>query len=216
MGNRAVAVIISASEMLANGEINPNQIGVYLHWNGGRDSVEAFLEYCRLRGFRPPNEDSYGWARFCQVVGNFFGGDGLSLGVGRAYELDCRGDNGVYVQFDWKIVGRLNFKGEEQNAYELQDMLLSIDEAQPYEQQIREYLLAEEVDVSDVRIGDQIIMFGLNGELEEHTVVGIGQDGVVNGHDIKGVPFVDRYDHDGDYNWNINNYLLYRWRRVCK
>ena len=21
---------------------------IYLHWNGGRDSVEAFLEYCRL------------------------------------------------------------------------------------------------------------------------------------------------------------------------
>lgn len=23
----------------------------------------------------------------------------------------------------------------------------------------------------------------------------------------KGVPFVNRYDHDGDYEWNGNNYL---------
>ena len=37
MGNRAVITTRS------------KDIGVYLHWNGGRDSVEAFLKYCELK-----------------------------------------------------------------------------------------------------------------------------------------------------------------------
>ena len=36
MGNRAV--------IFEQGKTK----GVYQHWNGGRDSVEAFLQYCRL------------------------------------------------------------------------------------------------------------------------------------------------------------------------
>ena len=60
MGNRAIV------------KPEGKDIGVYLHWNGGIDSVTAFLKYCELkehRGF----DDSYGMARFCQVVGNLFG-----------------------------------------------------------------------------------------------------------------------------------------------
>ena len=55
MGNRAI--------------IKPEgkNIGVYLHWNGGIDSVTAFLKYCELRGFRA-FDDAYGMARFCQIV----------------------------------------------------------------------------------------------------------------------------------------------------
>ena len=34
--------------------------------------VEPLLRYCELQGYRPPNEDDYGWARLAQVVGNFF------------------------------------------------------------------------------------------------------------------------------------------------
>lgn len=61
MGNRAV---ITTEE---NFEKNSG-LGVYLHWNGGRDSVQGFLEYCRLRSFRRPESDDYGWARLCQVA----------------------------------------------------------------------------------------------------------------------------------------------------
>ena len=46
MGNRAV---ITTKENFEN-----NGIGIYLHWNGGRDSVEGFLEYCRRKGYRSP------------------------------------------------------------------------------------------------------------------------------------------------------------------
>lgn len=86
MGNRAI--ILSKNDMLADGKINPNQIGVYLHWNGDRDSVSAFLKYCKLKCYRSPSTDCYGWACLCNVISNFFG-DGTSLGIDIASRLDC-------------------------------------------------------------------------------------------------------------------------------
>lgn len=79
MGNRAV--ITTRKDL--------KDIGVYLHWNGGRDSVEGFLTYCKIKGFRPPEHDNYGWAYLCMTIGNFFGGEGFSLGIDVASKLDC-------------------------------------------------------------------------------------------------------------------------------
>lgn len=126
MGNRAV---ITASKSISIA--NSNDIGIYLHWNGGRDSVEAFLEYCRRRGFRSPDYDNYGWARLCQVIGNFFGGD-TSIGIDKCCNLDCDNyDNGVYVIEGWKIIDRKYFNGSEQKEYDLEEMIREIDECQP-------------------------------------------------------------------------------------
>jgi hypothetical protein len=120
MGNRAVITF-------------DKKVGIYLHWNGGLDSVGAFLKYCELRGFR---FDDYGLARLVQIISNFFGGD-LSIGVGPYNELDTdNGDNGVYVVKDWKIVERLFYEGEEQNEYELPIMLKSIDMCQREDDQL--------------------------------------------------------------------------------
>lgn len=116
------------------------KIGVYLHWNGGRDSVEAFLKYCELQKFRPPEQDDYGWARFCQIASNFFGAGGLCIGINR-YEDLCGGlDNGVYIIENWKIVDReYPYEGFiEQNEYDLVEMLAEIDEAQPERMQLCE------------------------------------------------------------------------------
>ncbi len=44
------------------------EIGLYLHWNGGCDTVEPLLRYCELQGYRPPSENDYGWARMCQAL----------------------------------------------------------------------------------------------------------------------------------------------------
>ena len=97
MGNRAV--ITTRKDL--------KDIGVYLHWNGGRDSVEGFLTYCKIKGYRPPEYDNYGWAYLCTTIGNFFGQSGLSLGVDVANKLDCDNwDNGTYIIKDWKIVDR--------------------------------------------------------------------------------------------------------------
>ena len=126
MGNRAV---ITTS-------YTPTSIGVYLHWNGGRDSVEAFLLYCQLKGYRPPEMDNYGWARLCQVVGNFFGGE-LSIGIDVCGHLDCDNkDNGVYIIKDWKIIGRRFAPEEEQQVYDLLEMLRDINKAQPPKEQL--------------------------------------------------------------------------------
>lgn len=66
MGNRAV--ITTREDWKCGG------VGIYLHWNGGRDSVNAFLKYCELKGYRPPEKDCYGWASLAKVISNFFGG----------------------------------------------------------------------------------------------------------------------------------------------
>lgn len=131
MGNRAV---ITTKQGWNSKE---NNLGVYIHWNGGRDSVEAFLKYCELRGFRKPEEDNYGWARLCQVISNFFGSDGLSVGIDIVSRLDCDNyDNGVYVIENWKIVGRYFNPSVEQNEYDLLEMLQAIDESQPKDQKM--------------------------------------------------------------------------------
>lgn len=91
MGNRAV---ITASTSHTKG------IGIYLHWNGGIESVQAFLDVAKARGFRDPTYDeSYGMARLCGLIHEFFGVDqDTSLGIGTLEQLDCDNyDNGVFV-----------------------------------------------------------------------------------------------------------------------
>ena len=132
MGNRAVITTKNAGRNIAISD----EIGVYLHWNGGRDSVEAFLTYCKLKGYQPPESDCYGWARLCQVIGNFFGGE-LSIGIDACKKLDCKNDdNGVYIIENWEIVGRQYNNHPEQCNHDLFQMLTKIDEAQPEKEQI--------------------------------------------------------------------------------
>lgn len=127
MGNRAV---ITTEYNFKN-----NGVGVYLHWNGGRDSVEAFLNYCKMKGYRAPEDDCYGWARLCQVVGNFFGG-GLSVGIDTVDRLDCNNyDNGVYIIENWEIVDRKYHTGSEQSGYDLKEMMIGIDKCMPESEQ---------------------------------------------------------------------------------
>jgi len=99
MGNRAVITLAP---------YKPENPGIYVHWNGGRASVEGFLKACRELKFRGPGADpSYAMARLTQAVCLFFP-DGLSVGVGACSGLDCdNGDNGLYeIGDDWQIVGR--------------------------------------------------------------------------------------------------------------
>lgn len=174
---------------------------VYLHWNGGRDSVRAFLKYCDLRGFRGFS-DSYGKARFCQIVGNFFGG-GLSIGVGQKLDAD-NGDNGQYIVKGWKIVGREFFDGIEQNEYELRRMLHSINIKQPECERLPDCVINNRpILIGKVKIGD--VLYVRNYEnFEKFTVMGFGADEIVNGTNVLGLPFVNRY---GQNRHNINNYI---------
>lgn len=210
MGNRAV---ITTRE---------RKIGVYLHWNGGRDTVGPLLKYCELQGYRPPSEDGYGWARMCQVMGNFFGGS-LSLGIGE-YTTDKRmdpGDNGIYVIDGWRIVDRIHTCGgsEEQLEYDFDEMLRAFDEAMPEGLRLGEFLDSVEVPASEVKLGDEVWLRTVGEKWEAFPVVGFGQPGsgriAVDVDTPDGrrkitypdLPFVALYDHDGDFSWNSNNYV---------
>lgn len=198
MGNRAVITTTK------------RDLGVYVHWNGGRDSVEAFLRYCELQRFRPPETDDYGWARLCQVIANVMGPGGLSVGIFPYADDDSAlsygSDNGVYVTEGWRIVDRVypwdDF--EEQSSYDLGDMLRLIDNSQPEEMRLGEFLDSEEVPVGEVMVGDMVWLHDFERWVLR-PVVGIG-DGFVNGRDMTGVPYTDMYRGYIPAKDNCNNY----------
>lgn len=102
MGNRAVITT------------KAQKVGIYIHWNGGPESVLAFIQIAKNRGYRPPVMDgSYALARLTGIIHEFMGGgtaedDGLSLGIGLVSDLDCNnGDQGMYILGDdWTIAQR--------------------------------------------------------------------------------------------------------------
>lgn len=155
MGNRAVITSVK------------KDLGVYVHWNGGPDSIGAFLDYCSLRGFRPPESDTYGYARLCQVLGNYFGADGLSVGID-IYTTDEQmdpGDNGIYVIEGWAIVERIGGYDYGSDGYDHDEMLRDIDKSQPEDQQLGAYLDADVVPVSDLSVGDRVYMRNTRGNM---------------------------------------------------
>lgn len=192
MGNRAV---ITTKAM---------DIGVYLHWNGGRDSVEAFLRYCKEKGYRPPETDCYGWARLCQVIGNFFGGSN-SIGIDKVERLNCNnGDNGMYIIENWEIVGRKCFDGREQNEYRLLDMLLAIDECQPLSEQLgKVWLTAKDYTPGELSIGDTVLIFeGIEGCVLGFPIVGNVTEG------DKSYWLINRWNDENPAR-NKNNWVCY-------
>lgn len=145
MGNRAVITTYIEGETLEDFEAGKNnRIGIYLHWNGGKDSIEGFLKYCKIKNFRTPETDNYGWARLIQIITNTINQDGLSVGIDTIDHLDCdNGDNGVYLIKNWEIVDRYYFEGEEQYTYDLANYLEAIDESQP--NPVTKYKLFKEI-----------------------------------------------------------------------
>jgi len=119
MGNRAV---ISFKCEGVPKEYSPS---IYLHWNGGRDSIEGFLKAHKIADFR--NGD-YGIARLIQLITNWFGG-GLSVGVGVYCQMDTNnGDNGVYWinPKTFEIVDREFKRYKEQLAYNVQEFAVDV------------------------------------------------------------------------------------------
>lgn len=203
MGNRAV--ITNKTEF--NRGIG---MGIYLHWNGGRDSIEGFLKYCEMKGFRGFGEDdSYAFARLTQVIANFFGG-GLSVGVDTFnYMNDNFEDNGVYIVGDgWKIVDRKYNRFPEQHEYDLMEFAQALDEAMPVNQQIG-FDFAEYAKVSsdNIKIGDEVYLYRpFHGDYVCCHVIGKG-DGTVNGSDRTGDYYTDMYSEMCDPKANPNNYI---------
>ena len=99
MGNRATVIF-------ADKDWKNLSCVVYLHWNGGPESIYCFLDEMDRREIRI-NDPSYESARFVHIVGDFFDQDsitGLSLGIWNGPKSmdvadlgEFDSDNGLYV-----------------------------------------------------------------------------------------------------------------------
>lgn len=77
----------------ANLHLTDHNLTIYLHWNGGPESIAGFLTYAEEIDSR---HDDYYPARLIQIIGNFMGGT-LSIGVTADRRgAHCPGDNGRY------------------------------------------------------------------------------------------------------------------------
>ena len=104
MGNRAVLLFDQVPGM-----------GVYLHWNGGRASIQGFLNATREQ-VNLSLDSQINIARLLENIGLFFPGS-LSFYIGTPDSLDQDNyDNGVYKIDARKleIIGRKYNKGPEE------------------------------------------------------------------------------------------------------
>lgn len=101
MGNRAVITQACTGDAPC----------IYLHWNGGRASVNAFLAVARARGVAGRGiEHIDALATICR---EYIGGS-VYREVYRQADTD-NGDNGVYLIDDkLRIIGRLFAPGQEE------------------------------------------------------------------------------------------------------
>lgn len=106
MGNRAT---------ITTAPFDRQNAAIYVHWNGGRESVEAFCAAAKELGYRSPDcDDSYAIARLTGLICTFFGlEDDTSIGLGTVDQLIGAGDdNGCWViGGDWEIVEHRDCKG---------------------------------------------------------------------------------------------------------
>ena len=108
MGNRAVLVFEHNQ--------SDNAPAIYLHWNGGRSSVEAFLHAANTLKISGP--DSGNMDKLANMIARYF----FDCEVGTTVYRDQYGktdkdnwDNGVYVINEhFEIVGRKFVRNEEQ------------------------------------------------------------------------------------------------------
>jgi hypothetical protein len=114
MGNRAVVTFNNESSKC-----------IYLHWNGGRDSVRGFLKAAKELGIAPRAEE------FGQMIAQYF--FEVPLSSINVYLEDFEAadkdnfDNGVYfVSDDFKITGRNFLRGEEQDTHNSDEIAAEI------------------------------------------------------------------------------------------
>ena len=145
----------------------------------------------------------------CAVMCNFFGGT-LSVGID-AYTDDERenpGDNGIYVISNWKLVERVYpYDGyEEIREHDFDGMLRALDDAMPEGERLGEFLDSVEIPATELVAGDMVWVRGIRDAWELHEVAGFGKPRSRRGEGPD-MPDVKRYDHDGDWLWNANNFI---------
>jgi len=103
MGNRAVM------------EFEGSEIGIYLHWNGGRNSVEKFLKRTRDILICTSNHEVDSLVeKVASVIDKCLGENSAVVGEVKFLDQDNY-DNGTYIiNRSLHIVGRRYFSGSEQ------------------------------------------------------------------------------------------------------
>jgi hypothetical protein len=106
MGNRAT---------ITTAPFDRKNACIYVHWNGGRESIEAFCKAAHDLGYRSPGSDpDYALARLAGLICTIFELDSeTSIGVGTVDELIGAGDdNGCYVLGErWHVVEHRDYDG---------------------------------------------------------------------------------------------------------
>lgn len=111
MGNRAVITKLGSEK------------GIYLHWNGGMDSVKPIVWFAKHFIFDMEELDAINFVAKCW---------GLDPDYRNASELDCNNyDNGVYIVNNGVIIGRVYAPSKEQDSYDFDEMVDSLNSAMP-------------------------------------------------------------------------------------
>ena len=121
MGNRAVITF----------KTNPAAPCIYLHWNGGRASVEGFLRAAKALGISGDHRERMD--ALAEVLARAFFKNPVGMNVYREEYGNAdtdNWDNGVYViDDDWEIVDRLfKRRGEEIDRKKTREIAESIIE----------------------------------------------------------------------------------------
>jgi len=133
MGNRAVIAFTNAQ---------PKSKCIYLHWNGGRASVEGFLQAARELGINHYDrrwglvDEERAITQLATLIGrHFFGNDpGFTVYIEDFERADKdNGDNGLYwIGNDFQITGRSYTRGREEiNPEKTQAIFQQIVERAP-------------------------------------------------------------------------------------
>lgn len=217
MGNRAV--------IIEKGKLK----GVYLHWNGGRDSIKPILFYCA--NFMKEDDALDTFEFVCKCIGF----------EPKAFEnynvTDCNnGDNGVYIIDDkYEIIGRMYAPIKEQNEYDFVEFLLGIDKEMPkHYRKGKDFILkylslirSDELDI-DFDINMQTLNKGsvIYYRNEFWTIIGKNNEKEqwCNGINIQNMPFfnyTENYGKNDDFyvpdeniekiSHNPNSYVHYKY-----
>lgn len=176
-------------------------IGIYLHWNGGRDSIEAFLAYAKLQGHCPRGNFVDELPALLTIIVNFFGNTGLNVYLHPIKDITnaLTLDHGTYVIDNWTIVNRYHAPSIEQDTHQLTEMLIVIDERQPVHEQLgADYITAPEVPVSELNVGDDVYLLQDCREdqprVGRYTVLGFGEKRFVGGRAGDSMPYINLYE----------------------
>lgn len=87
------------------------------------------------------------------------------------------GDNGIYVIDGWNTVDRIGIYDGfvEQHEWDFDEIIRDMDRCMPEGERLGEFLDSVEVPASELEIGDEVWLRGVNDSWEAYPVVGFGQ-----------------------------------------